>query len=95
MPDSCDVMPPIALLVADYVQDIPLQPRIGQEQQFELSCKTLKLPPNPTVVHMKKMYVRLSREYHPDKQFSLWDKRVAHDKFIALDNAYKYLSSLV
>jgi len=74
--------------------DIPLLSRPGEEQQFLLCCQVLKLPAKPTVVHMKKSYVKLSREYHPDKQFNLWDKRIAHEKFIALDNAYKYLSSL-
>lgn len=71
-----------------------LHPRLGQEKEFQRHCNTLMLPPNPTTLHLKKMYVRLSKEYHPDKQTSRWNKAEAHSKFIAIDVAYKYLSEL-
>jgi len=88
--------------VSDVVYDISipegevvkiLRPHPGEEQEFERHCRALKLPPNPTTIQMKKMYVRLSKEYHPDKQL-IWNRRAAHEKFIAVDVAYKYLAAL-
>jgi len=78
---------------ADHPEVFMVPPK-GAEKIFEECFKTLKLSEKPTVVQMKKSYLKLSKEYHPDKQFNLWDKRVAHEKFIALDQAYKFLSSM-
>jgi len=58
--------------------------------EFELACKTLKLPSDGTsltVAKIKKAYRKLALTVHPDRTHT----EITNQGFIKLKNAYEYL----
>jgi molecular chaperone DnaJ len=47
---------------------------------------------NSSEEEMKKAYRRLSLKYHPDRQMSLDDKKIAEKKMAGINQAYQVLS---